>query len=58
MSKLRSIKDVLKITWGSMIEDFQQMDHKLIRIGVGVAVFAVWAFFWFYFFRNSSPFPF
>ena len=58
MSKLNSMKEVLKLTWESMMEDFQQMDHKLIRIGVGVAVFLVWAYFWFFFFQSSSPFPF
>ncbi|MBI2584107.1 MAG: hypothetical protein HYW25_05550 [Candidatus Aenigmarchaeota archaeon] len=58
MSKLGAIKGVAKVLWSSLVEDFQQMDHKIVRIGVGIAVFIFWAFFWFYFFRNTSPFGF
>ena len=58
MSKLGAVKGVMKMFWSSLAEDFQQMDHKLLRIGVGVTVFILWAFFWLYFFRNTTPFPF
>lgn len=58
MSKLKSLVGFLKFFFGMSAEDFRLMDRKLLRIGVAVITFLVWAFFWFYFFRGSSPFGF
>ena len=55
MGKLRSIKGVLKMFWGMAKEDFNQMDHKLIRITVGAVGFIIAALFWMFFLRKIIP---
>ncbi|MBI2578716.1 MAG: hypothetical protein HYW26_03325 [Candidatus Aenigmarchaeota archaeon] len=39
-------------------EEWDELDHKLLRISVAVVSFAVAALFWFYVFRAFSPFKF
>lgn len=56
MSKLKTIKGVLKTFMWMSKEDFQAMDHKLIRIGVGAAGFVVMALIWLFFLSSIIPF--
>lgn len=58
MSRIRAVKGVLKILWQNAAEDFEQMDHKLLRIGIGAAAFIFWGLFWLYFLQSTSPFGF
>lgn len=52
------IKKILKETFKELLEDWSETDHKLLKIITGVVSFLIAAFFWFYFFRNTSPFGF
>jgi hypothetical protein len=56
MSKIQAIKGVLKTFVSLSKEDFQEMDHKLLRIGIGVVGFILMAIFWLLFLRNILPF--
>jgi hypothetical protein len=56
MSKLSTIMGVLRTLWSGVVEDWQEMDHKLMRIVFGAVSFAVAALFWFYFLRHITPF--
>ena len=56
MSKAESIKGVLKMFWSMAKEDFGEMDHKFLRIAVGVGSFAAAALFWLFFLRHIIPF--
>ncbi len=44
--------------WSMAKEDFNMIDHKLIRITIGVVSFAAVALFWLFFLRNIIPKPF
>jgi len=57
MSRFETIKGIMKTFFQIFKEDFSEMDHKLLRIGIGIAGFIVMALFWFYFLRNISPWP-
>ena len=57
-TKLQSLAGFLKTFFSMSREEFGQMDHKLTRIGAGVATFAVMALFWLFFLRNIVPFKF
>ncbi|MEM7819893.1 MAG: hypothetical protein QXD48_03635 [Candidatus Aenigmatarchaeota archaeon] len=56
MSKYETIKGVLKIFFQLIKEDWDAMDHKLIRITIGAIVFILMALFWLYFLRSITPF--
>jgi hypothetical protein len=56
MSKLSTVKGVLKTFLSGVAEDWQEMDHKLMRIAFGAVSFAAAALFWFYFLRHITPF--
>jgi hypothetical protein len=58
MSKVETFKGVMKTFFQMTKEDFNEMDHKLIRIAVGVVGFVAMTLFWFYFLRNIAPFGF
>lgn len=58
MPKIEAVKGVLRTFWRMTKEDFMTMDHKLVRIAVGIITFLVMAFVWFYVFRSISPFKF
>ncbi len=52
------IKGVLKIFFNISKEEWNEMDRKLLRIGIGLISFIIAALFWFYVFRAFSPFKF
>lgn len=56
MSKLRTIGGIFKVFLQDVKEDWNLMDHKLIRIGAGLAGFVLMAAFWYLFLRNTMPF--
>ena len=56
MSKLQAIRGVLKTFWTITIEDWDDMDHKLLRIVAGAIGFVIMAAFWYFIFRNVGPF--
>ncbi len=58
MSKMETIKGIFRTFWRMSLEDFVEMDHKLVRITVSIITFIVVAFVWFYVFRSISPFKF
>ncbi|MDI6722261.1 MAG: hypothetical protein QMD97_01785 [Candidatus Aenigmarchaeota archaeon] len=57
-SKLRSFAGFLRTFFSLSKEEWRDLDHKLLRIGVGVTTFVVMALFWLYFLRNVTPFKF
>lgn len=58
MGKMQSIKNVFKTLAWLTKEEWDEMDHKLFRIGFGVVGFVIMALFWFYFIRTVLPTPF
>jgi len=56
MSKLQTVKGILKTFWTMTIEDWDEMDHKLLRIAAGAVGFIIMGLFWFFVLRNISPF--
>jgi hypothetical protein len=56
MSRIETVKGVLKTFLTITMEDWDEMDHKLLRIAAGAIGFAVMAFFWYFVFRNVGPF--
>ena len=56
MSRTEDLKGILKVFWSLLKEDFDEMDHKLLRIAAGIIGFVISAIFWFYVFRRFSPF--
>ncbi|MFA4819707.1 MAG: hypothetical protein WC613_01985 [Candidatus Aenigmatarchaeota archaeon] len=58
MSKLGTVKGVLKMMISTTAEEWQQTEKKFYRLVFGVVGFAAMALFWFYFLRNMSPFGF
>ncbi|MBI4894995.1 MAG: hypothetical protein HY831_00745 [Candidatus Aenigmarchaeota archaeon] len=56
MSKLRSIASFLKMFAADLKEEWDQMEHKFIKIVIGGTIFIVTGLFWLYFFQHSSPF--
>ena len=57
-SKLQTVAGFMKTFLGLSKEEFGDMDHKLIRIGVSVTAFVAMALFWMFFLRNIIPFRF
>lgn len=55
MSKMHTIKGVFKMFWSMSKEDFREMDHKLLRLGVGVVGLVLIALFWLFFLSNIVP---
>jgi hypothetical protein len=53
MSKLRSFVEFLKVFLSMSKSDWREMDHKLLRIGAGVAGLIFWAVIALYFFRGG-----
>jgi hypothetical protein len=58
MGKLASLKGFLYTFWSMVKEDWNELDHKLIRVLSAIIGFALVAVFWFYFFRRIAPWPF
>ncbi|MBI5061601.1 MAG: hypothetical protein HZB67_04795 [Candidatus Aenigmarchaeota archaeon] len=56
MSKLEAAKGVLKTFWSMTLEDWYQMDRKLLRIITMAVSFTIAALFWLFFFSNIRPF--
>ncbi len=56
MSRIETIKGILKMFWAITIEDWDEMDHKLLRIVAGAIGFVIMAAFWYLIFRNVGPF--
>ena len=56
MSKVESIKGVLKTFFWLSKEEFDTMDHKMLRIAFGIVGFAVAAAFWYFVFSKFAPF--
>ncbi|MCX6819162.1 MAG: hypothetical protein NT129_04155 [Candidatus Aenigmarchaeota archaeon] len=56
MSRLKTVKGIISTLWQMTKEDWNLMDHKLIRILTGVIGFAIATLFWYLFFRNITPF--
>ena len=55
MSKLSSIKGVMKTFFWLSREDWNGMDHKIPRLVFGGIAFIVMALFWLYFLRGVLP---
>ncbi len=51
MSKLQSVIGVLKTLVYLTREEWNEMDHKLLRIAAGAIGFLITAAFWYVFFR-------
>ena len=58
MGKINKVNGVMRNLLWLTREEWQEMDHKLVRIVFGAVGFIVMALFWFYFLRNLSPFGF
>ena len=56
MSKVRSIASFMKMFAADLKEEWNEMDHKLVKIAMGVVIFVIAGLFWLYFFQNTSPF--
>ncbi len=56
MSKLETIKGIFKTFLTITMEDWDEMDHKLLRIVAGAIGFVIMAAFWYFVFRNVGPF--
>ncbi len=56
MSKVETAKGILKTFWMLTKEDWDELDHKLLRIAAGAIGFAVMALFWYFFFSKIGPF--
>lgn len=56
MSKIRSTAGMLKTFSRMTKEDFDEMDHKLFRIALGVGSFIAMALFWLFFLKSIVPF--
>jgi len=55
-SKARSFKGFLKTFFWLSGEEWRELDHKLIRIVLGVIGFVAVALFWLFFLRSITPF--
>ena len=58
MGLWNDIKGIIRMFFSLSKEEWDDMDRKLLRIGVAVTSFVVAALFWFYIFRTFSPFRF
>ena len=56
MSKLRTVGGILRLFLQQAKEDWDVMDHKLMRIAGGLIGFIVMGLLWYYFFRKLTPF--
>ena len=56
MSKIESIKGVVKTFFWLTKEELDSMDHKLARIAFGVIGFATAAMVWYFIFSRFSLF--
>lgn len=56
MSIMQTMKGITKTFLWLVSEEWNVMDHKLIRIIAGVIGFTVMALFWYFFLRNFMPF--
>jgi hypothetical protein len=54
-SKWQSFAGFMRTFLTMANEDFNEMDHKLIRIGMGITMFVVMALFWLFFLKNIVP---
>ena len=56
MARVETAKGILKTFWAMTLEDWDEMDHKLVRIAAGVIGFTIMGLVLYFFFRNISPF--
>jgi hypothetical protein len=56
MSKMQALKGVMKTFLWLLGEEWNSMDHKLIRVVGGAIGFVMMALFWYFFLRNFLPF--
>ena len=56
MPKIDTIKGILTTFWQLTKEDWEIMDHKLLRIMAGVVGFTIAALFWYFIVGNIMPF--
>jgi hypothetical protein len=56
MPKVKSLAGFIGTFWQMFKEDFDAMDHKLLRIAISVGTFIIMALFWLYFFGSTTPF--
>ena len=56
MTMAKDLFGIMKTLVALTKEEFNDMDHKLPRLAMGVASFAAAALFWFYFMRHIVPF--
>ena len=57
-TRMQTVAGILHTFFGLSKQEFTEMDHKLMRIGVSVATFIAMAIFWMLFLRNIIPFRF
>jgi hypothetical protein len=55
---MQSMAGVMKTFFSLSKEEWDNLDHKLIKITMGVVSFVAMALFWFYFIRHIIPGPF
>jgi hypothetical protein len=55
-SKLSSVKGVVKTFFSIAKQDWNELDHKLVRITFGAIGLVAFALFWLYFLRAIIPF--
>jgi len=53
---LKTIKGILKTFWFLTKSDWEELDHKLLRIASSAIGFILMALFWLYFIKNIVPF--
>ncbi|MBI3190260.1 hypothetical protein HYZ41_01000 [archaeon] len=58
MPKIQTALGVMKTLFSISKEEWNDLDHKLIKVTFGVISFVVMALFWFYFIRHIIPGPF
>lgn len=56
MSKVETVKGILRTFAWITREEWNEMDRKFYKIAGGLIAFAATALFWFYFLRNITAF--
>ncbi len=55
-SRISTTIEFIKTFLQSLKEDWDETDHKLLRIVVGGGTMIAMVYFWYYFLRMTSPF--
>ena len=56
MSRIEAVRGLLKTFWTITMEDWDEMDRKMMRKAAGAIGFIIIAAFWYFLFRNVGPF--